>query len=373
MELHPSRQTSSHQISDPHLTLAFIASVVAVAPLLAVMFKSAVILLLAQSTAGFAPPSTLVPPAPFAGSCGPLHNSLRDLSSYGDELKYMENISGFDRNGAFSGNRGYNNAYNYKVGAHGGGAMGGYGRGVYNREYGGGYGGYDNYRGEGGYQGYGNNRYGNGERSYYGSDGSYYVSNRNNFGRNNYRGRDYYANNLENRRSREISFSGSRGYNGPYAANGRGYDGSERYGRSQYGSQQRVNSYQGYNSGRRALPYQGGTDNAYSGRSQYDFRRGGDYARAGYNYADSMDDYRYRQQASSRPREDRTRGGFAYSSRVREYDVSPYYDERMMGGGRMDGMMDGMGYNKGYDDYDWDYGYGSDSKRRGYGYEMGAY
>jgi hypothetical protein len=208
---------------------------------------------------------------------------------------------------------------------------------------------------------------------------------------NNRGGGGYSGNN--SRRDREISFSGSRGYNGSYSPNGRGYDGIERYGRGQRMS----NAYNGYyhdgsNTGGR---YDGGSlrrlDSYGNGgmgysRSQYDFRRNGD--RSGYAYADSMDSRRgmYRQNGM---REDRSVPGFAYSSRVREggsggYGRRNYYrGENMMRGMRDDygyyDDMDGMGYGgyNMYDDYP-DYGYdqrGRDGRSGygGYGYGRSEY
>ena len=250
----------------------------------------------------------------------------------------MKNMADFDRNGAYSGNRGYNSA-------------------MY------------------------------ASRNYYGSDGSYYANNGMGRGYNsNYRG-DYYdgMRGYDNRRDREISFSASRGYNGSYSPNGRGYDGIERYGRGQRMS----NAYNGYyNGGRdggmRRMDSYNGNGMGYS-RSQYDFRRNGD--RSGYAYADyGRSSNRGRQgYRQSGIREDRPVQGFSYSSRVREdgYDRNygdNYYRGDMRGMrddvGYYDNRMGGMGYGGYYDDnfYGQDYGYDRyERDNRGYGYGRSEY
>ena len=258
------------------------------------------------------------------------------MASYPDDMKMMQNYAEFDRNGAYSGNRGYNN-------------MGG--------------------------------------RNYYGSDGSYYANNGSGRGYNNngsYRGDDYYDGMRgNNRRDREVSFSSSRGYNGSYSPNGRGYNGIERYGRGQRMS----NAYNGYyngdnGGGMRRMESYNGAGVGYS-RSQYDFRRNGN--RSGYAYADSYD----RGQDGFRQgiRQDRAVPGFSYSSRVRENNYGRNYrgdNYRGEARGMRDNMgyyderMGGMGYGAGYDDdlygrdNDFDR-YDLDRSRSGYGYGRSQY
>jgi hypothetical protein len=329
------------------MTARQVSQLVAVSQHHTTMFKAAILLLLIQPTAGFAPPSSQLPSPTTATK---LHNNLRDMATYPDDMKMMQNYASFDRNGALSGRSRAGSMY--------------------------------------------------GSRNYYGSDGAYYANSGMRGGvpysSNNYRddlnygrggGGGYYNGNNASRRDREISFSSSRGYNGSYSPSGRGYDGMERYGRGQRMSNAYNGYYDGsnggggrYDSGLRRLDSYNGSGMGYS-RSQYDFRRNGD--RSGYAYADSMDSRRgYRQ---SGMREDRSVPGFAYSSRVRE---GGGYGRRNSYRGDMRGMrddygyyddMDGMsygGYNM-YDDYP-DYGYdqrGRDGRSGygGYGYGRSEY
>jgi hypothetical protein len=254
------------------------------------------------------------------------------MASYPDDMKMMENYSNFDRNGAFSGNRGYNSM---------------------------------------------------GSRNYYGSDGSYYANS--GMGRGNNRGDSYYdgMRGSNSRRDREISFSGSRGYNGPYSPSGRGYDGIERYGRGQRMSSAYNGYYGGDNGGMRRMESYGNNNMGYS-RSQYDFRRNGN--RSGYAYADDEPYNRSRRgYMQSGIREDRPVQGFDYSSRVRENSGygrnyrGDYYQGGMRGmrDDYVDSRMDGMGYG-GYNDDYYGQGYGYDRYEggrdtRGYGYGRSQY
>ncbi|EED90480.1 predicted protein [Thalassiosira pseudonana CCMP1335] len=317
------------------------------------MFKSLLPLVaIATSSLAFQPPpSTGVCKASHESPTAIRNNFLRDIASYPDESKMYDEMAGFDRNGAFSGQM---NGYR---GMNGG--------GMRDNMRGGGNGGYQN---QGGYM----NNGGYSNQNGFANQGGYGGSSRRMSGSSPY-GDSGFSNSQSNNR-REGPVSGSRGYSGAFTGGGgygqdssyRGYSGGGiNYGRE-------ISSYNGYSSGTNAYNRSENRPGGRSGRS---------YMRGGGMYPDNMystppNSYYNNLDRQSSVRQNGPVRGFNYSSRVREDrdgrrpfgsggdDRRMYENERMMDRGMYGGgderrmyenerMIGGGGMDRGiYDEYD---------------------